>query len=426
MFKHLIGMALAAMILTPQLAAAAPGFANRNVNVRSGPGLNFEVVDTLVSNEPVDIGNCNQDRSWCYIRHEGTNGWVAAVFLTETTPQPPQQPQPPQPPQTGGSDDYVATNNVNIRSGPGTQFSIVDRLDANEQVTRGQCVSDGAWCYVTHTGPDGWVSSSYLAPANPPAPPQQPTPPASGKYYAKSNVNIRSGPGLDFGIVDRLQANERVARGQCSPDGTWCYVNQDDDGPSGWVSAAYLAPVISPPPPAGGTPPGGGTGNLNKIGTAIANVTVRSQPTLFAPVVGRMNKGDSLPVDRCNANQSWCHLTANSYDGWVFAAFLTLEDAPQPPATEVVATRRVFVRSQPNFGDNVVGLLHQGDRASLLTCNNTGDWCKVTSNNTTGWLPANALDVPEDVPAPPATPQQPNSICFTGIGGIRICLEGQQ
>lgn len=62
------------------------------------------------------------------------------------------------------ADEAVATTSLNVRSGPGTSFSVVDVLDPGEVVDMSECQPDG-WCYVTHDGPDGWVSSRYLTAA---------------------------------------------------------------------------------------------------------------------------------------------------------------------------------------------------------------------------------------------------------------------
>ena len=58
-----------------------------------------------------------------------------------------------------------ATSNValNVRTGPGTSFNVVDTLLPGEQVEVTECVSNG-WCRIDHVGPDGWVSSNYLTP----------------------------------------------------------------------------------------------------------------------------------------------------------------------------------------------------------------------------------------------------------------------
>ena len=54
----------------------------------------------------------------------------------------------------------VATSNVNVRSGPGTGYGVVDALRRGEQVDVQEC--RGSWCFIEKRGPDGWVSASYL------------------------------------------------------------------------------------------------------------------------------------------------------------------------------------------------------------------------------------------------------------------------
>lgn len=55
----------------------------------------------------------------------------------------------------------TATSAVNVRTGPGTGYTIVDQLHRGENVDVKQCTS--GWCYVDHSGPDGWVSGKYLS-----------------------------------------------------------------------------------------------------------------------------------------------------------------------------------------------------------------------------------------------------------------------
>lgn len=54
-----------------------------------------------------------------------------------------------------------ATANVNVRSGPGTGYGTVDVLQRGERVDIDYC--RGSWCLVNKSGPDGWVSASYLS-----------------------------------------------------------------------------------------------------------------------------------------------------------------------------------------------------------------------------------------------------------------------
>lgn len=57
----------------------------------------------------------------------------------------------------------AATRGVNVRSGPGTNFSILDTLRGGEFAEAVECVQSG-WCRVEHDGPSGWVYNTYLGP----------------------------------------------------------------------------------------------------------------------------------------------------------------------------------------------------------------------------------------------------------------------
>lgn len=85
-----IALAAAAILVFLPAAQAAPGYATANVNVRSGPGTNYAVVDTLVRNQQVDVQQCQGN--WCYVVKPGRHGWVSASYLA---PSAPQQPAPP-------------------------------------------------------------------------------------------------------------------------------------------------------------------------------------------------------------------------------------------------------------------------------------------------------------------------------------------
>lgn len=79
--KTAITLALAAMTLgvTAASAYAASAFATGSVNVRSGPGTGYRVVDQLRRGEQVDVLGCRG--SWCHVSKPGPDGWVSANYL---------------------------------------------------------------------------------------------------------------------------------------------------------------------------------------------------------------------------------------------------------------------------------------------------------------------------------------------------------
>lgn len=100
-----VGLAALALLATTAAASAAPAFATNNVNVRSGPGTGYAVVDSLRRGERVDVQYCRG--SWCFVEKRGPDGWVSANYLDRGRgsgwdngrDRPPQwNPRPPRPP----------------------------------------------------------------------------------------------------------------------------------------------------------------------------------------------------------------------------------------------------------------------------------------------------------------------------------------
>lgn len=87
-----VAVAAAAAVVFLPAAQAAPGTITANVNVRSGPGTNFPVVDVSQRGQQVDVQRCQG--SWCYVVKPGPDGWVSASYLTASggTPVNPSNP----------------------------------------------------------------------------------------------------------------------------------------------------------------------------------------------------------------------------------------------------------------------------------------------------------------------------------------------
>ena len=75
-----IGLALLALGATVASAYAATAYATGSVNVRSGPGTGYHIVDRLHRGEMVDVQDCRG--SWCRVSKPGPDGWVSANYLT--------------------------------------------------------------------------------------------------------------------------------------------------------------------------------------------------------------------------------------------------------------------------------------------------------------------------------------------------------
>lgn len=55
---------------------------------------------------------------------------------------------------------------------------------------------------------------------------------------ARAGMNVRSGPGVDYGRVGSMAENARGVLLECTPLGRWCRVRTDDA--TGWIAGSFL------------------------------------------------------------------------------------------------------------------------------------------------------------------------------------------
>jgi hypothetical protein len=73
----------AALVFMPAIASAAPAVATGSVNVRSGPGTSYGVIDTLRAGQTVDVLGCRS--GWCYVEKSGPDGYVSSSYLRRSS-----------------------------------------------------------------------------------------------------------------------------------------------------------------------------------------------------------------------------------------------------------------------------------------------------------------------------------------------------
>lgn len=62
-------------------AQAEPGYATANVNMRTGPDIDFPSIGVIPDGAPVFIEGCLRDESWCDVRWGPERGWVYSEYL---------------------------------------------------------------------------------------------------------------------------------------------------------------------------------------------------------------------------------------------------------------------------------------------------------------------------------------------------------
>jgi uncharacterized protein YraI len=89
--KHVLGASAVALLTSTSAYAATTAMATTDLNIRSGPGPMFEVVDVIASSDDVMVEGCLEDANWCQVEYNGTEGWAYGAYLTakvETAEEP--------------------------------------------------------------------------------------------------------------------------------------------------------------------------------------------------------------------------------------------------------------------------------------------------------------------------------------------------
>jgi uncharacterized protein YraI len=72
---------IAALLLAPTAALAAPGIVTVSTGLRAGPGAGFPLVDRIPGGARVNIHGCLRGNAWCDVSFSDDRGWVSSQYL---------------------------------------------------------------------------------------------------------------------------------------------------------------------------------------------------------------------------------------------------------------------------------------------------------------------------------------------------------
>lgn len=72
---------VAALLLAPTGALAAPGIVTVSTGLRAGPGAGFPLVDRIPEGARVNVHGCLRGNAWCDVSFSDDRGWVSSQYL---------------------------------------------------------------------------------------------------------------------------------------------------------------------------------------------------------------------------------------------------------------------------------------------------------------------------------------------------------
>lgn len=229
------------------------------VNIRSGPGINYEVLGQAAGGIQLPILGRSADSRWYQVRSAFGTGWVYGELVVTRNEFGAAPVQPANPSATlVGPVAVINTGALNIRSGPGAQYTVIGTLAGGEEAQIIGRTNDWTWWLLETRVGNGWANSIYIiergdlsgvpyvAPGTLTAPGQEPSegvapaPVVAGPVAIVNTgaLHIRSGPNSSFDSLGSVPFGTRMPIVGQSADRGWWQVESVYG--TGWVTKLLI------------------------------------------------------------------------------------------------------------------------------------------------------------------------------------------
>lgn len=410
------------------------------------------VVDTLRRSRVVHIVAEYKDENGVLWGQVESSGWIN-LKATELTDKEPGK----------TVEVTVSADGVNVRSGPGTNYSILGSINSGKKLTITEVASgtgylwgrmESGWICLTYTNYEE-VSGGTQQPEQPEQPetPDEPETPEAPDSFPRmatitgNRLRVRKGPSTGYGVVSYLNTGDRVKILEVQIIGSMSWGKIA----TGWISMDYakLDPVEEPeestptepaptepaptepaptepaptePTPTEPTPsePEQPTEQQGTV-TATGRLRVRKGPGTSYGIAAYLYQGDRVRITETKEvdGTSWGKVD----NGWISMEFVKLDGTeespsepeqpetpsqPETPATPAVQTGtvtvtsgRLRIRSGAGTSYAIVGYLHGGDKVTISEQKTVDGtaWAHIEQ----GWVSMDYIQLSTNAPAQTVT-----------------------
>ena len=203
-------------------------------NVRSGPGSSYSVIGFAPRGTMYLLAG--QSGLWYKIYFDGKVGYILSSYFSVSSTTPVPQPSPT--PESVQGTIVNCNNSVNVRSGPGTNYSAIgSALKGAAYTVMGQ---SGLWYKIAFGGNVGYISAGYFMVSSTASALQPPAAESSVQgtiINCNSSVNVRNGPGTNYAIID--SAPKGATYTVIGKSGAWYRI--EFNGKLAYISESYFS-----------------------------------------------------------------------------------------------------------------------------------------------------------------------------------------
>jgi stage II sporulation protein D len=405
------------------------------VNVRSGPGTSYSKVGTAPKGAKYTVTKPNYTADWHQIVYNGKTAYIHKDYLSvkavTTTPKPsasatpkPATPTPKPtataaPPATYIGTVVNCTTAVNVRSGPGTNYSKLGTAKKGATYTVKKKNYTADWHQISYNGKTAYIHKDYLsikATTSTPKPSTTPTPSTATSYTGTvvnctTAVNVRSGPGTNYSKLGTAKKGATYTVKKRNYTADWHQISYN--GKTAYIHKSYLSvkavtskgTATSTPKPSATPTPSTTTSYTGTVVNCTTAVNVRSGPGTNYSKLGTAKKGATYTVKKRNYTADWHQISYNGKTAYIHKSYLSVKavtskgaatPTPKPATytgTIVNCTTAVNVRSGPGTNYSLLGTAKKGAKYTVTKKNYTADWHQISYNGKTAYIHKQYLSV---------------------------------
>ncbi|NWQ40147.1 SH3 domain-containing protein [Bacillus sp. EB106-08-02-XG196] len=361
-----------AVFLPQDIGVAANGtvtIAESTVNVRNGPGLSYQLVKQVAKGEKFTI--IKEKDGWIQIQLSTVKtGWVANWVVTKSS----DRTSTSRSSNSKKGSAEANTNQLRVRSGPGTSFRIIGYLN------KGQAVSvldeNENWLKISASFGEGWVAREYMdLKGNSTNSKENNNNKSIDKGIVTDTLNIRIEPSTKGNVIGKLSKGTTLSI--YSKKNNWLEIKYD--GQSAWVSSDFvqIGEKSQPSKPNG------------IIGTVTASsLSVRDDSSLNSKIVGSVSKGQEFAIlDEVN---NWVKIEYKSgKTGWAAGWYFNKDKAKSSQIAKdskvTILHNGTNIRKDSTVQSTVLQRANEGDSFHIVSVEN--DWYEIKlSNGKNGYI----------------------------------------
>ncbi|MFZ7945519.1 SH3 domain-containing protein [Neobacillus sp. 19] len=352
------------------------------VNVRGGPGLSYPLVKVAKRGETYSI--VKEKNDWIEIQLSfGKTGWVVNWLVTKE-----DEPKAALSTSTGNNNTLAKANTdqLRVRSGPGTSFQIVGFLTKGQEVTI--LDQNENWYKISSTFGEGWAIRDFLEIKTVKQEDKKPNPSSTSigtGVVTGDTLNIRKEPAASSAIIGKLTKGTSITI--YSKQNNWVEIGFSNL--KGWASSAFIDMQTG----SSKDTPKKELKGINGSVTA-GSLSVRSEASLDSNIIGTVTKGQSFAI--LEEFNNWVKIEYKTGRfGWVAGWYLDKTTAKSQTgqalkdSTITILHNGTNIRKEANVQSDVVVLANEGEVFSVNRIVN--EWYEIKLKNgkigfVAGWI----------------------------------------